>query len=178
MHFNVAPDRLEKQPNIFDLIIYIKETHHEFTRSQLSLIAMQLDKSEKNGVPVTLEVVNCCQKLQTDLLTHLIKEERILFPYIAELSQHPSNPPHSCFGSVSNPIRMMGREHTDVKNILSQLRALTEDFNPPVNCAPSISALYIALAELDRDLVEHMYWEDEVLFPHAIKLESEASISI
>lgn len=176
MSFSIASDKRKKSLNLFDLITYIKETHHVFARSQLYRIATLLVEIEKDGTAAILEIKHCYNKLQADLLPHLIKEEHILFPYIAELSKGSSALTHSGFGSIFTTICTMVSEHAMVKILLSTLRKLTDDYHPPASCAPNITALYFALSELDFHLIEHIHWEDDVLFLHALILESKVLI--
>ena len=59
--------------------------------------------------------------LVQELTTHMMKEERVLFPYIvrmeeAVIQKEPVLPPP--FGSVQNPVSMMEHEHDSAGNAL------------------------------------------------------------
>ncbi|HLD09423.1 MAG TPA: hemerythrin domain-containing protein, partial [Methylophilaceae bacterium] len=149
--------------SLSSLIIDIEQSHHVFTRSQLDRIEEILDKVGSETLPETLE--QCFKALKDDLMPHLIKEERILFPYITALESDPEHPPSSCFGSIANPIRMMQFEHDAVKSLLAEIRNLTMDYQPGHDASAGLAKFYAALKALDDDLVEHIYWEDNVLFP-------------
>ncbi len=151
------------------LITDIEQSHHVFTRDQIVRIEEFIGRAGSD-VPNTLQL--CFQTLKDDLMPHLMKEERILFPYITALEFDPVHPPASCFGSIANPIRMMKFEHDAMKTLLAEIRQLTMDYRPTPDAAPGLTELYSALKALDDDLVEHMYWEDDVLFPRALELES------
>ena len=111
--------------------------------------------------------------MEADLTPHLLKEERILFPYVVALENNPHQLPDSCFGSVANPIRMMEAEHHSVKQMLDELRELTANYRLHTEACPNVLALYAALAGLDHDLVEHIHKEDDILFPLALELEND-----
>lgn len=155
------------------LIAHIEQSHHVFTREQLQRIAMLLANFDATRTPVQNEIRHCCSELDADLIPHLMKEERILFPYIVELARHPAQPPHACFGSIANPIAMMNIEHETLNRLLVRLRELTGNYTATSGLPQGISDLYGALKELDADLVRHMHLEDDVLFPRALQLEQE-----
>ena len=155
------------------LIAHIDTAHHVFTRVQLDRISGLIAALDDAGTPITPELRDCCRGLEADLLPHLMKEEQILFPYIIALEKSPDHPPRAFFGSISNPICMMNAEHVRMDVLLNQLRMVTEFYQPGPGSPPQAVELYSALAELDANLVRHMYLEDEVLFPRALQLEQE-----
>ena len=159
--------------NLSELISHIEQSHHVFTREALAHIKALFTSRELVSVGKSVEIRICFEQLEADLMPHLMKEERILFPYIVALENNPMQPPVSCFGSVANPIRMMGVEHQAVEKLLKQLRELTANYRPLPESDSNVSTLYAALAELDRDLVEHIHLENDVLFPQALELELE-----
>ena len=161
-------------PQLGNLIAEIERTHHVFTRDELQRIEGLLDAMNKSGDTSSLALQRCFSELRDDLLPHLMKEERILFPYITALESNPTHPPHSCFGSIANPIRMMQIEHARVKTLLAELRELTSNY--AVTAEAHLDSLYRALEGLDLDLQKHIYWEDDVLFPSAMELEREMAL--
>lgn len=160
--------------NLGDLIAKIEATHHTFTREALARIEALLESTPLPDQSRRTALLECFRTLHADLLPHLLKEENILFPYIVALEHSPSNPPRSCFGSVANPIAMMQMEHAACLELLEQLRRLTDHYSCPADAISQIQVLYDALAELDADLVEHIHWEDHVLFPRTLQLEAAA----
>lgn len=164
-----------EQSNLGDLIAHIQQSHHVFTRSELDRIADILDAMKGVNMPVLAGIERCFAELRADLIPHLMKEERMLFPYIATLEGDPDHPPVSCFGSIANPIRMMQFEHETVKNLLEKMRTLTGVYQATPDSDPRMIELYAALSGLDQDLVQHIHWEDDVLFPRALELENAAN---
>ena len=119
--------------------------------------------------PETRSVETLVHRLVEDLGPHLLKEERILFPYIESL-EGPARDA-SCFGTVGNPIRMMLREHEAVGGILGELRAVTARYVAPPDACASFRALYAGLEQFEADLHRHIHLENNVLFPGALALE-------
>lgn len=158
-----------------DLITMIESTHHTFTRSQLEHIDHLLRHMPNAIFPQRDEVIRCFSELYAELIPHLMKEENILFPYIIALERNPAQPPKSCFGSVANPIYMMRLEHASSIEMLENLRSLTSYYRTLAGCDERVELLYAEMAKLDEDLVQHIHWENEVLFPRALALEESAS---
>ncbi len=161
-----------------ELIDYILERHHTFTREEMERITALADKvATKHGEhhPELVTVRALFQKLCEDLRPHMFKEEMILFPFIKQLElaaragwQVPPTP----FGTVGNPVRMMMFEHDTAGDILRELRAATADYAVPADACMSFRALYAALEGFELDLHQHIHLENNVLFPRAVELES------
>lgn len=164
--------QITPQTSLGELIDLIEETHHTFTRSELTRISGLMEDPELTSLPQLDALRQCFHALKADLESHLRKEEEILFPYIATLDSDLANLPASCFGSVANPIRMMRIEHITMVSLLETLRELTSQYRPLADSTPPTFLLYASLAGIDADLVEHMHWEDNVLFPRALQAES------
>lgn len=165
--------RITPQTRLGELIDLIEETHHTFTRSELVRISELLEDFEVAALPQLADIRKCFDALKVDLESHLRKEEEILFPYIAQLDDATCTLPASCFGSVANPIRVMQFEHITMMGLLESLRELTNQYRPEASSNPLIFLLFAALAGIDADLVEHMHWEDNVLFPRALQAEGK-----
>ncbi|MDR2219457.1 MAG: hemerythrin domain-containing protein [Methylobacillus sp.] len=163
--------KITPQMRMAELIDLIEETHHTFTRSELARISELIEDPEVAALPRLPELRACFQAINNDLVSHLQKEEQILFPYIALLDDDMRPLPSSCFSSVAQPMRVMIFEHKTLRELLITLRALTDHYQPKADDALQIFLLYASLAALDEDLVEHMHWEDDVLFPRALEEE-------
>jgi regulator of cell morphogenesis and NO signaling len=171
---STVASRAMESASLGDLIAHIEQTHHAFTRDHLARMASLLRSLDAVGTPVSAELRDCCNEMEADLIPHLMKEERILFPYIVQLESSTSRPPRSCFGSVANPIGMMNFEHDTLAVLLARVRVLTENYHPDSACSVEMATLYRVLESLDADLVQHMHLESDFLFPRALQLENEA----
>ena len=90
-------------------------------------------------------------RLKTDLTQHLIKEETILFPRIAELHED---------GQVWKLAKELKRDHDDGAVTQSELRWLADSYVPPVDACASLRRLYAWLHALDTDLFNHIRLEN------------------
>jgi regulator of cell morphogenesis and NO signaling len=162
------------------LITHILEGHHVFTRNELDRLPKLFAKvwaahGEKH--PELLLLQSLFEELRAELLQHMLKEEQLLFPYVAQLEQARQQAraaPRPFFGTVRNPVRMMMLEHDNAGATLREMRRLAGDYEAPPDACASFRALYQALAEFEADLHEHIHLENNLLFPRAVALEEEA----
>ena len=162
-----------------ELIDYIVEKHHIFTKSEITRLSALMEKvGRKHGEshPELFELQKSFAELCNELSPHMMKEENVLFPFIKHLEMSDANnlfSPRPPFGTVKNPVRMMMIEHDTAGDILRKMREITKDYALPENACPSFQALYFGLEELEKDLHRHIHLENNVLFPQAVKLEQK-----
>jgi regulator of cell morphogenesis and NO signaling len=164
------------------LVQHIVRVHHLRVRQDLPrLVEMARAVGEKRGnrAPELHAVAELTNKLHVDMLTHIEKEEQVLFPFISQMDQESivAYPPsHACFRSVAHPIFMMEQEHESADHIVAALVRLTNHFEPPAWACATHIALLSGLREFEADLRQHVHLENDVLFPRAIQLESELKV--
>jgi regulator of cell morphogenesis and NO signaling len=64
-------------------------------------------------------------------------------------------------------------EHDNAGSALGQIRDLTGDYNPPESACNTFRGLYYGLAELEKDLLQHIHLENNILFPRITELEKQ-----
>jgi regulator of cell morphogenesis and NO signaling len=162
------------------LATHILDTHHVFTKAQLTRIDTLLARVQKaHGVshgPMLEALRDTFDPLRTELEAHLLKEEQILFPAIIGidgfLAGRSAKPVMHC-GSVAHPIHQMEHEHDGAGKILATMRTLTQNYQLPEDACETFKALYEALAALESDLHEHIHLENNILFPGSIAEEQQ-----
>lgn len=174
-----TPDAFDFQnASLPELIAYILDTHHGFTKSEMARLQLLADKvlaAHGGNHPELVHLDELFTRLCDDLTPHMFREEQVLFPYIlrlVEAAAHNRSVPFAAFGTVNNPVRMMMREHDTAGEILRELRALTSDYNVPADACISYRTLYHALEDFETDLHQHIHLENNILFPRALDLES------
>jgi regulator of cell morphogenesis and NO signaling len=164
------------------LINLIVDKHHVFTRAELERLTALLDKvCSAHGAnhPELLDIRTQFRTLRAELEPHMLKEERILFPYITRLEAAVTanrSAPFAPFGNVQNPITVMMREHDAAGEILKAIRTLSKDFATPADGCISYHTLYNALEELEADLHQHIHLENNILFPRSLELEQKVTM--
>jgi regulator of cell morphogenesis and NO signaling len=160
-----------------ELIDHILTVHHGYVKTEVPRIRQLLFKVvgvHAAGHPELVGVQQTFKALAEELLAHMMKEEVVLFPYIAKLEQarnYGRPAPRAAFGSISNPVRMMELEHESSGRALEELRKLTSAYTPPDNACFSYKTLYSAMKDFEADLHQHLHLENNLLFPRAIALE-------
>jgi regulator of cell morphogenesis and NO signaling len=160
-----------------ELIRHIIQTHHAYIRSELPRLLPLAERAAAKHGPVRPElrqIERQLNQLAEELLSHLNKEEKILFPYIEALEQSRNdgtNAPKACFDTVGSPIQAMVHEHEAAGALLDNMRAATQNFTPWAEACPTLAGLYHGLDAFERDLHRHVHLENNRLFPLAIAIE-------
>jgi regulator of cell morphogenesis and NO signaling len=165
------------QMSAVELIQYILDKHHVYTRQEMDRLERLVEKvvaAHGANHSELLGIRDLLQQLCAELKGHMFKEEQILFPYLVEveqcvLQQRPA--PFAPFGTVTNPIRMMMFEHDNAGELLREMRKLSRDYQPPEDACISYKTFYEALVAFEQDLHQHIHLENNLLFPKAAKLE-------
>ena len=158
---------------IDDLLGHIIDGHHAFTRDLCRRLRADLAVAfAKQGTALGLKPLGVAfDAFEDELLTHLDREETVVFPYIRVLGRRER--PRGGFSTVEYPIRIIGFEHESQEDWLRELRRLTDEYTPPPGACAAMRAVCADLASLERDLHEHLHLENNVLFPRAAELERE-----
>ena len=170
-----AAGRVWQAAPLGELVEHILTTHHEYVKQELPRIEQLLTKVcgvHGEHHPELHRVRSSFGELAQELLSHMMKEEQILFPYIVQSSKGLAS--ESCFGTVQSPIRMMMLEHDHAGTVLRDIRDTTHNFETPVDACTSFQALYKALEAFEADLHQHIHLENNILFPRTIALEEAA----
>jgi regulator of cell morphogenesis and NO signaling len=150
------------------LISHILATYHEPLREELPrLQAMATKVAAVHGDmdPRLRRVSAFVADLSADLHHHMLKEELVLFPAINELVAGVS-----ARVRIDAPIHVMEHEHDRAGALLSELRNLTDGYEPPAWGCATLRALFHGLSELEATMHVHVHLENNVLFPRALRL--------
>lgn len=141
-----------------EMVDHIIARYHDVHRQQLpELIRMarRVEAVHRDNPDVPAGLGDLLEAMQAELLTHMHKEEAILFPML----KSGGNP------FVTQPIGMMRAEHVEHGAALERLLALTQDANPPTGACNTWRALYTGIAQFSDDLIQHIHTENNMLFP-------------
>jgi len=174
-----APDSPDwQQAPLSELIAHIQATYHEPLRDELPRLSAMLAKVvQRHGqrLPETLLPLQATfDSLHRELIDHMAKEDRVLFPAVAALeSSADGDWTIGGLGSLDQPIDVMEAEHEAAGEALARMRRLTGGYAPPEDACPTFRGLYYGLAELERDMHQHVHLENHILFPRAAQLARE-----
>ena len=102
--------------------------------------------------------------MESDLLSHMFKEEQVLFPLIKQSNTF----------MLSCPINAMRQEHQEHLLSLYKLNQICHFFTMPTDACGTWQELYQLLNEFISDLTQHIVLENNVLFVRAINLTEKA----
>lgn len=146
-----------------NLINHIVDTHHQYLRDDLPRLFHLTQKvASRHGERDAhlYKVLEIFVSMANELLAHIEKEERVLFPMIVEMEKTGDFSPQ-----ILMPILAMEAEHEEVGAALEELDRLTESYAIKPNMCTSYQALYVGLKQLEEDLKLHIHKENNILFP-------------
>lgn len=165
--------------SVVDLIDHIISTHHNFLYKKLKSMAVKARKiaiSHKNHThlgPIS-RILNTFYLLSEELLMHMEKEEKILFPHIKCLySVNCCTQNEMCNFNIKKAIFIMEIEHDTVGSLLKELRKMTNDYQAPDKGCIKITSFYNDLEIIEADIFHHIHKENNILHPKAIQKEKE-----
>lgn len=154
---------------------HIEETHHRLTRETLGRLVEMMPRligAHGESHPELEELGACIAAFADDLEDHMVREERVLFPWLRRLerkSEIQGGPPWS----VRRPIDCMIHDHDSAGEMLERMRTLTGDYRVPGDGCGTYRVCMSLLESLERDTHIHIHKENNILFPRGIEAERE-----
>lgn len=160
------------------LIMHIENIHHSYVKEALPMLVQYAEKVARvhgGRYDELLEIKDLVEALSMELMSHLLKEERVLFPVITSMVQNNTmdNSEVALHNNISMPIEVMMGEHESAGDMLKSISTLTQGYQPPVGACNTFRAFYAKLEEFEQDLHLHIHLENNILFPKAIELMGE-----
>lgn len=157
---------VEKQPSWelrtqAELVDHIVAYFHAGLRRDLPALvaaAQRIEREHAHHPAVPVNLADELAALASELESHMIKEETVLFPMLRTGARG---------GQLDMPIRMMERDHDDHADALDRIRQRATNLTPPADASAAWIDLYAGLARLERELHQHIYLENNILFARA-----------
>ena len=140
------------------LIGRILERYHAVHRRELPelvRLARRVEAVHRENPHVPAGLGNLLEEMEEEMVSHMMKEERILFPMMLAGQG----------AMAGGPIAVMRHEHDDHGDRLARIMDLTGDATPPPGACTTWRALYAGIRKFAEDLTEHVHLENNVLFP-------------
>lgn len=160
-----------------ELTDHIRSRHHQYVRTAIPEVRGLLKKvSAQHGInhPEVVRAEAIFLQIGQDMISHMQKEEQILFPYIEGLERAvkaAETPEPPFFQTVRNPIQVMMKEHDLADDLFGKIRQETRGYTPPADACLTYESLYRELQAFDQDFHVHAHLEDSILFPRAVEME-------
>ncbi len=146
-----------------ELAEHIVSRHHGYLHRELprlSALAAKVLKAHGDHEPRLAQIYGELGGLRRELEPHLDREERVLFPRLADGSPDTS--------VLSPIIAELEVEHRGTGESLRRIRELTDAYAVPEWACNTFRAFYDGLRELEADIHEHVHEENNILFPRVL----------
>lgn len=141
------------------LIDYIIQIHHTYVRKATPQLISLLDKTcRAHGEehPELRKIRDNFNTLTHELLEHLEKEEKILFPEIKHSGLDHDTPLQIVLDDIDE-------EHRAAGELIKSIRHLANNYAIPEDGCTTYALAYKKLEEFERDLMQHIHLENNVL---------------
>ena len=162
------------------MVDYIYNVHHRYLKKALLETKEQVNKfldDHRKKFPELEEIETIMNHFMKEFPPHMRQEEEIFFPYIKQIHhahKHRESYARLLIRTLRKPIEeVMIKEHETTGSNLLRLRKITNNYTPPEKACITHKITFAKLKELDKDLVQHIHLESNILFPKAIKMEQE-----
>lgn len=166
---NTAKKDLFNNMSAEQLISYILIHHHVYVKTNIPVIFNHIQKvATKHGdrFPYVQEVLRLFQEVSSELIDHMEKEEKILFPSIKAMFSEVGKGQD---WNVEAPIQVMEMEHEKAGNLLFKIREITNFYTAPETACTTHRIMLDELKAFEEDLHQHVHLENNILFPMTMK---------
>jgi regulator of cell morphogenesis and NO signaling len=170
-----APDQVDwSDASLTALVRHIQHRYHTHLRAYIpyldGMMAKVISRHGKDLSAVLPPLQASFEALRSELLAHMDKEDRVLFPFIEALDAGVPLPSADAEAWLAAPLAVLEAEHAHAGAALATMRALTGGYAPPEWACPTFRGLYYGLAQLEADMHVHVHLENNILFPRAARL--------
>jgi regulator of cell morphogenesis and NO signaling len=140
------------------LVARIVDQHHVYLRKTLPLVELlagRVVEAHAERQPSLEELQSVLRAMRALLEPHLQHEEAVLFPLLIGRARSRQR--------IRAELDWMRAEHLQVGDALRELRTLSNRFVPPAWACATYRALLSELEAMDRDTLEHVHLENNVL---------------
>jgi regulator of cell morphogenesis and NO signaling len=152
---------------------HIVSRHHSYLRREMPRIGTLIFRvAEAHGErhPELRRLLELYTRFAGEIKRHIDVEEEVLFPMIRQLESGRASQAGSP-GRIELLTEDLANEHETAGSVLGEVRMLTHDFLVPCDACDSYKLMLMQLAELERDMHEHVGIENNILFPKACYVE-------
>lgn len=138
---------------------HILQRYHNVHRAQFEeLVPLAQKVAQVHADTFPTEIAGLLAYMQNELLMHMMKEERMLFPMINQ----------GVGRGATMPISVMMHEHEEHDRAIARLKELTDNFQAPEGACGSWTRLYALAKEMVEDLNDHIHLENDILFARVL----------
>ncbi len=162
------------------LVSYIINIHHHFLYTSMpdtEAILKEFVEGHKKQFPEMVAVLNLFELLHRQVIPRIQYEESTIFPYILQIAHAHANKDSYASLLVKTLRKSLGatmkHEDQQLADIVVKIRNLTNAYAIPDKCCVSHRIALARLKDTDIDLLQHIYLENDILYPRALRIESD-----
>ncbi|MEO6894058.1 MAG: hemerythrin domain-containing protein [Ginsengibacter sp.] len=161
------------------LVDYIVDNHHAYIRKSVpDLFAHLKEVANSHGAihPELISISRLFHEVSTELNSHLLKEESIVFPFIKKYlsgSNSQEDLQKEQINKILPIINKMELEHDVFGRKMDMIRVLSGNYILPHDSSESYARLFKLLKEFENDFFIHLHLENHILFPKVFLLEQK-----
>jgi regulator of cell morphogenesis and NO signaling len=147
---------------------YIINVHHSFVRksvSDLSAYTTKIANVHGENHPELTEVAVLFEGLKNELLSHMEKEEKILFPAIKGAMAGSAKSAET----VRSELSSFTDEHEAAGAAMDRINEITGNYSLPADACNSYRVTFDLLEKFEDDLHTHVHLENNILFPNTLQ---------
>lgn len=156
-------------------IIHVHHSHLNQSMMETGDILKHFTNEHEKKYPYMPEVLVLFDKLKKDIVPHMQYEEEIIFPYVCQIAHAFENNDSYAkllVKTLRKPLdETLHNEHEMLIAPILKIRSLTNHYSPPLKACVSHKVVLERLRENDNDLMQHVYLENEILYPRALQIE-------
>lgn len=166
-----------RNASLTELAQHIVDKHQAFPQAEINRVKAPIAKvasAHGKSHPEVAGLQLILEELSAELKAHMMKEDERLFPYSGEMEEAARvnrRPPAPMFGTVQNPVAAVIMDHQAADQAFEKMREITKGYTVPLEGCAS----YQLLPGFAADLHQHIYLENNILFPRSVELESSFS---
>lgn len=177
MELHRTTERWREAP-LGSIVQMLCRDHHRWLNHEFPALERMIDRAARSPeceAFASIEAVAIAfTRLREEMETHMRSEETLVFPAIlaverAVQSRTPIRRPK--FGSLRNPITMLGNYHATEPELAAGPRNAGGGLHLPPEAPEVLHELFEGLRMLELALHHHRHIEEAVLFPRALEIE-------
>lgn len=152
-----------------ELLGIVDKEFHKKIAETLTTLSLNLETAHQlEPYEEELEYAWTNVKAMEELFSeHIQKEEQLLFPVFSNGKKRIRFNGEK--RDLGNFIDKLIADHSLLKNQITQIRMVTEQYKCETSATPSHKLAFSLLSELEHDLNKMVFVEEEFLFPRAMK---------
>lgn len=146
------------------IIDHVISNYHRVTEEELKALSPYVTKVSRvhgDNHPELLKVNELFYEFKKEMIEHQAKEEAVVFPLIRQISDNTVENREEAVAMIVE----LEKEHDHAGELLRQIRAITSDFELPLDACGTYRLVYKRLEDLEGLTFMHVHLENNILFP-------------